>query len=504
MPTILELISANSKTAIRKTQRASLEEQFAQAKALVDCLCDKMYATTIQHEECLKLYKDIKVLLTGIEETFANYAESRKRAIGVDTDGDISFIKEQLDKFKFKIKKLAQGLNEATLRELRFAANKTEKQAISIFQSFSSKNKDIEVLLDTLQRQYNELERDVYGPQSDEAVVKRFNKQFYDVAQSVESGLRKFSICSPKSFLKIDFSSIKRSITEALGKEMSVYGSLLAKILYPFEKTKKKEKKEKRVNEIIREEQIELFKPLYSFLGGRFIELYDKPQELAREIYDQQIDNELVEDMMTRLCLWKHLQNTKVKYASRQGSQDSQPSQHEQEPRRRGRPTVEKFYEDFYEKHLDLDELGEFIRETFRELYGYSIEDDMKRRGKKFYIFLSTLLIALNGGSPQRVSGKVACFCRYIKKTFGLIGRSLRSFQMYISGIANFAHNRLKSAEGSEKAMKESALKTGTLKFYEGGKLLSNVFHKCLVYVRKAIDSGGIKRPQMTFLLSLN
>ena len=498
MPTIFDHISAKSKTAIRKTLRASLEEQFAQATSLVDDLCGKMYATQIRHEECLRLYKDIKVLLMGIGKTFANYAESRRRTIGVDADGDISFVKKLLDNYKLKIKKLAQGLNEATLRELRFAANETEKQAISIFQSFSSKNKDTEVLLETLQRQYDELEHDVYGPQSDEVVVKRFNQQFYDVTQSVESGLREVSTRSLDSFLGIDFSSLEKSISEALSKERSAY-SLLAKILSPFKETKKKEKKEKKINEIIREEQIELFKPLWSFLGGRFIELCNKPQELAREIYDQQIDNELVEDMMTRLCLWKYLENTKAKYASSQEREESQPCQQEQDVQRRGRPTIEKFYEEY----LDLDRLGEFIRETFRELYGSSIEDDIKRKGKKCYLFLSILLIALNGGSPQRVQGKIACFCRYVKKAFGMLGRSLRSFQMYISGTIKFLHDRLKSAEGDEEAMKDSALKTGTRKFYEGIKLLSNYFNKTPIYVREAKEVGSIKRPRMTYFLSL-
>ena len=84
-----------------------------------------------------------------------------------------------------------------------------------------------------------------------------------------------------------------------------------------------------------------------------------------------------------------------------------------------------------------------------------------------------------------------------------MLGRSLRSFQMYISGTIKFLHDRLKSAEGDEEAMKDSALKTGTRKFYEGIKLLSNYFNKTPIYVREAKEVGSIKRPRMTYFLSL-
>lgn len=497
MSALYDHISPHSETALRKTLRASLEEQFEQVKTLVDELCDKMYTKIIPHEECAELYKEIKCLLSEINSAFTYYAESRKCAIGVDTDGDISFVKQFLEEYKHQINQLKEGIKEAKQHECRFDV-KSKQESIAIYQLFSSRSENIAEQFDILQRQYNELECDVYGPQSDEVVLNRFNRHFYDVAQSVESGLRKVSNRTFESFCNIDLPALKKSITESLTRESesSAY-NLFAKIFSSFEKTKKKEKK-KKLNNVIREEQIELFTPLWTFLDGRFIELYNKPQELAREIYDQQIDNEQVEDMMTRLCLWKHLEDTKAKYASSQASQEDQPSQQEQETRRRGRPTVENFYE----KYLDLDRLGDFIRETFKGLYGLSIEDDIRVKGKKCYIFLSILLIALNGGSPQKVMGKIACFCRYVKKTFGILGRSLRSFQMYISGIIAFLGNRLKSSEGDEEAMKKSALKAGTLKFYEGVKLLSNRFHKIPVYVREAIDLPSLKRPRMTYFLS--
>lgn len=470
MPTIFDHISVKSKTAIRKTLRTSLEGQFAQVKALVDELCDKMYARIIPHEECKVLYEDLIRLLREIENTFTNYAESRKCTIGIDDEGDISFMKKLLEEYKPQINQLEKGIEEAKQHEYRFEAQERKQQSIKILESLSSYNRAIECQLDNLQRQYNELESDVYGPQSDEVVLNRFNQQFYDVNQSLES-----------------------SILEALSKVpsgiFSIFGdsaidSLVSKVLVPIRTNKRKVSKQ-----FIRNAQIELFKPLWNFLDGKLIELYDKPQELARLIYEKKLDNKLVEDMMVRLCLWKLLDDACV-------------AQSEEDfcKRRRGRPTVDKFYE----QHLDLDRLGEFIRETFSELYGSSIEEDIKRKGKKCYLFLSILLIALNGGSPQRVMGKIACFCRYVKKTFGLLGRSLRSFQMYISGTIKFLHNRLKSAEGDEEAMKDSALKTGTRKFYEGMKLLSGYFNKTPIFVRDAIEVGSIKRPRMTYFLSLN
>ena len=56
----------------------------------------------------------------------------------------------------------------------------------------------------------------------------------------------------------------------------------------------------------------------------------------------------------------------------------------------------------------------------------------MQQGGKRSFYLLLAFLIALNGGDPIRVSGKIACFCRWVKDFFCILGHSLRSFQYYI------------------------------------------------------------------------
>lgn len=92
MPTLYDHISSNSKTAFRKVLRTTLEGQFAQATSFVDGLCKDMCAERIYPHQCLGQYGEILKMLHDIEVTFANYAESRRRAVGVDTKGDIAFM----------------------------------------------------------------------------------------------------------------------------------------------------------------------------------------------------------------------------------------------------------------------------------------------------------------------------------------------------------------------------------------------------------------------------
>ena len=80
MPTLFD----HTPTAFRKMLRETLEGQFAQASSFINRLCEKMYAKEVQHRVCAELYIDIKSLLSNTEATFADYSESRKRAIGVD------------------------------------------------------------------------------------------------------------------------------------------------------------------------------------------------------------------------------------------------------------------------------------------------------------------------------------------------------------------------------------------------------------------------------------
>ena len=440
MPTIFDHISAKSKTAIRRTLRVSLEGQFEQAKTLIDELCGKMYAKIIPHKKCDELYKDIKCLLNDINSAFANYANSRKCAIGVDADGDISFINRFLNEYKLKINQLKDGIEEAKLHECRFDA-KSKQHLIFIYQSFSSYSEDIAVQFDTLQSQYNELESVIYGPQSDEVVLNRFNRHFFNVTKSVESG-------------------IKGNFSKAIRNSFNIFHIDIFNGLSYIEFSYKP-LKSKSPQKALREAQAKLLNPISTFLDGRFIDLCDKPQELAREIYEKQIDNSLVEELMTRLCLWNMLSNECV-------------PQNEKfiRKRRRGRPIVDKFYEEY----LDLNRLGDFMRETFQKLYHTSIEDDMRQEGQLSYAFLLALLIALNGGDPNRVYGKVACFCRFLKNTFGVLVRTLRSFQYYINKFVEFLQERNNGK--SARTMSMSNIKRVIIrnkKFFSSEQLVSQI-----------------------------
>lgn len=130
----------------------------------------------------------------------------------------------------------------------------------------------------------------------------------------------------------------------------------------------------------------------------------------------------------------------------------------------------------FYEEYLDLDKLGDFIRETFQERYHTSIEEDMRQGGKLSYAFLLAVLVALNGGDPSRVYGKVACFCRFLKKTFGALVRTVRSFQYYISKFVEFLRERKNGKTARTMIVNDvERVVIRNKKFFSGEQLVSQV-----------------------------
>lgn len=437
MPTFYDHISSNSKTAFRKVLRTTLEKQFAQATSLVGTLCKDMCAERIYPRQCLGQYGDIQKVLREIEATFANYAESRKRAIGVDADGDITFMKELLDEYKLKITKLKRGIEERLSYVRYFEPERPEKrQIINALESFLSSNKDIETLLSSLQRQYDALACELYDPQNDEVVVKRFNKHFFDVTQSNESAWQKALL-----------ESATASVMESFLGEGSLSERIFQHIVAPHKDIR-----------AIHSDQIELFNPLYDLFDGNLAELLCNPQALAREIYDRRMDNGQVEDLMTRAFLWQRLDDLK-----------NAPSESHIAKRQRGRPPEERFYEGF----MDLDNLKEFMHEDFQEQYHTPIKEDVEHGGKNSHYFLCALLVAINLPCTDRVRGRVTCFYHYLQEVFGKVGRTLRSFQKYIDGFLGFLQSTVTTVADifAKPKLKER-------KFHIGKDLLCHIVSK--------------------------
>ena len=105
-------MSYKSSTALRKTLRSSIEEQFGRITSHIDALCKAMYAKDVCPNYCKDKYKHINEALSDVGSTFALYAESRRRAIGVDSDGDISFMRKLLNNYKQEIKQLEYGIDD--------------------------------------------------------------------------------------------------------------------------------------------------------------------------------------------------------------------------------------------------------------------------------------------------------------------------------------------------------------------------------------------------------
>lgn len=415
MSTLYDHISATSKTAFRKVLRTTLEEQFAKTAPLIDALCKDMCAETIYPGHCLARYKDVERILRDIEVNFANYSESRKCAIGVDSDGDIAFMKDLLAEYKLKITQLKKGIEERLTHVQYFDPERPEKRkTINALESFLSSNKDIEMLLTALQKQYDELAQEIYGPQDDKVVLKRFNRHFFDVAQSNESAWQKaFSLSSDKLFIVADkVLSTQKTSEKYSYTENSLWYRIYGHMIAP-----------QKDIQAIHCDQIELFKPLFDLFEGNLAELISNPQALARNINDRQLPNEQVEDFMTRAYLWQRLDDLK----------DS-PSKSHIANHQRGRPPEDSFYEGF----MDLDNLKEFMHEDFQEQYHTPIKEDVKHGGKNSHYFLCALLVAINLPCTDRVRGRVTCFYHYLQGVFGKIGRTLRSFQKYIDGFLEF------------------------------------------------------------------
>lgn len=432
MSTLYDHISATSKSAFRKVLRTTLEEQFAQTAPLIDALCKDMCAETIYPGHCLARYKDVERILRDIEVNFANYAESRKRAIGVDTDGDITFMKDLLAEYKLKITRLRKGIEERLSHVRYFDSERPEKRnTINTLKSFLSSNKDIETLLTALQRQYDELAQEIYGPQDDKVVLKRFNRHFFDVTQSTESFWQK------TIFSKFDNIDAKPAI-----EIISTF--FLPPIDYEAE---------------IRREQKRRLKLLREVYGENYSSsLFADPQALANDIVERKMTNEEVDKIMVNLYAWQRLEDLK-----------NAPSESHIAKHQRGRPPEDRFYEGF----MDLDNLKEFMHEDFQEQYHTPIKEDVKHGGKNSHYFLCALLVAINLPCTDRVRGRVTCFYHYLQGVFGKIGRTLRSFQKYIDGFLEFLQSTVTTVVDifAKPKLKER-------KFYIGKDILCHIVSK--------------------------
>ena len=399
MSTLYDHISYKSSTALRKTLRSSIEDQFGCITSHIDALCKAMYANEVLPNLCKDKYKQINKALDEVGSTFALYAESRRRAIGVDSDGDIKFMGKLLNYYKQEIKELELGIEDAIYREKDPNSHEPEsKKRIEFLKLFLSLNKDVENRLRDLYNHYEKLEQELYTPQDDKELTKRFNKQFYDVAKSQESDWK-------KEMLEI----FKNISVQSTSREKQYIHSLFASPL-------------KDVNAIYREQK-KLTNSLYNYLDGGLSSLYTNPLELAREMNTRQLDNELVERIMTDLYSWQCLDDLK-----------NAPSKSHKAKRARGRPTEENFYGEF----MDLENLQKFITEEFNEQYHTPIKEDLEHGGKNSYYFLCAILVALNFSDIGNIRGLVSCFYRHLQKIFGKVGRTLRSFQKYINEFLEY------------------------------------------------------------------
>lgn len=402
MPTLYDHMSYKSSTALRKTLRSSIEEQFGRITSHIDALCKAMYSKDVCPNYCKDKYKHINEALSDVGSTFALYAESRRRAIGVDSDGDISFMRKLLNNYKQEIKQLEYGIEEAISNQYRFCSHEPEsKKRIEYLELFLSLNKQVENRLRDLYNQYEKLEQELYTPQHDKELLKRFNKQFYDVAQ----------------FNRLDLGKYLRNIVEDFSMQSSSREKRLFEYIHSLFSSPLKD-----VNAIYREQK-KLTDRLHNYLDGGLLSFYTNPLELAREMNTRQLDNELVERIMTDLYSWQCLDDLK-----------NAPSKSHKVKRARGRPTEEHFYEEF----MDLDNLQKFITVEFREQYHTSIKEDLERGGKNSYYFLCATLVALNFQDIGKIRGLVSCFYRFLQKTFGIVGRTLRSFQKFIDGFLEY------------------------------------------------------------------
>ena len=437
MSALYDHISPHSETALRKTLRVSLEEQFGGITSHINALCEKMYAEEVNRYYCKTEYEHINRILDDTKRTFARYADSRRRAVGMDIDGDISFMRTLLSKYTQNINQLKHGLEEAIRHERYFNLYKPEtKNRITSLELFLSLNGDVEDRLQALQRQYDELEQELYGPQDDKEVLNRFNRQFYDVAQSHES-----------AWQKALSESIPANVTGSLFGGDSLAERVFMHIASP-----------KKNLQAIHHDQIELTNRLRNYIAGELTSLYTNPQALAREINTRQLVNEVVETVMADLYAWQRLDDLK-----------NAPSESHIVKCQRGRPPEDRFYEGV----MDLEKLEKFMCEDFQELYHAPIKEDVQKGGKNSLYFLCAMLVAVNLSCANRVRGRVSCFYRFLQRIFGKMGRTLRYFQKYIDGFIKFLWPTETTTESifAKPKLKEK-------KFRIGHKLLCRITYK--------------------------
>lgn len=181
--------------------------------------------------------------------------------------------------------------------------------------------------------------------------------------------------------------------------------------------------------------KVEAMKPIILFLSGKFQHLFNKPQELANEIYLQHIENHKISTLIKSLVVWKYLD----RYEQELKSQLSMPEDWKGvKPSMRGRKATDCFFEG-----IDNDRIFQTMKAIHWDLYQMSIEEAARQSVKPAQTYLICFLLTLYKGQLDKVWGKITLYfsCLHNGCKFDFLP-SLRTFQKWIKAYEEYHNGR--------------------------------------------------------------
>lgn len=380
-----------SKDVVRKLLYNTLKHSFEEVDAQFDELCKCLYSEFINEKRTTDVFEELLDALLHIGENLSEYTKQQMEVIGLDKDCDIKYIKDKFSNYQLIINELKGGISDGRNHTIRFTPDNAKRNLIvPKYEMFLSFTKEIEEVLQILNESYQKL-YDIIYPKESEQVLNRFNKQFENVKNHLQTEISTGAYDLPERILKyLDVCKEPVSTKPVnLYRDCGAFGMLISKAV---------------------EESI----------GNEFYSVYDNPFELAKTIQTKQLDNTQVNGLLMAVAMVGIL--SEKQYGIENCS--SRP---------RGRPPRDLCYEDCIEP---LMEIVKDIQERFTS--------KVKRTNRKmFFNWSVAAVVVLLQQYGDKFYGCISAFYRFFEQIGCKIPYGLRYFQKRINDFSTYLRDKV-------------------------------------------------------------
>ena len=383
--------SKTPKDVVRKLLYGTLKSAFEEVDAQFDELCQFLYADIIDEIRSKSVFEELLDTLLYIGENLSEYTNQQMEVIGLDKGCDIEFIYDKLVNYQLITNELKGGIIDGRNETIRFTPDNAKRNLkLPKYEKFLSLADEVEEVLQILYESYLKLHDTIHSNKS-EQVLNRFNKQFKNVKDHLQTG---FSLGSY---------------------------DILDKYLNYIEVRKQPVSERLNYFKDCREFDLFFSKAIGESIGNEFYSVYENPLELARTIQAKQLDNTQVNKLLMAVALAGMLS-------------EKQHGVKHHFSRARGRPPRDLCYEDCIEP---LKKIVKDIQQRFTP--------KVKRANRKMYFNLSVaIVVALLQLYGNKFEGCISAFYRFFEQIGHKIPYGLRYFQKRVQQFCTYLHEKSK------------------------------------------------------------